>query len=70
MRTKVTERVHKHRAKLRAAGLRPVQLWVPDRRRSDFVDECRRQSLLLRNDTQEENVLCWLADAADTSGWL
>ena len=42
------ERVARHRAKLRAAGLRPVQLWVPDTRDPQFIEECRRQSRLLR----------------------
>jgi len=46
-----------------------VQIWVPDTRRSDFAAECRRQSLSLRNDPQEADVLGWLAVAADTNGW-
>ena len=39
-----TERVRKTRASLRAAGLRPVQLWVPDTRRPGFAEECQRQA--------------------------
>jgi hypothetical protein len=42
------ERVARRRAKLRAAGLRPVQLWLPDTRDPQFQEECRRQSRLLR----------------------
>jgi hypothetical protein len=42
------ERVARRRAKLRAAGLRPVQLWVPDIRAPGFAEECRRQSRLIR----------------------
>ena len=41
-------RVQKHRVQLRAAGLRPIQIWVPDTRQSSFAEECRRQSLLLK----------------------
>jgi Antitoxin MazE-like len=41
------ERVARRRAKLRAAGLRPVQLWVPDTRTAGFAEECRRQSRLI-----------------------
>jgi hypothetical protein len=41
------ERVQRRRAKLRAAGLRPVQLWVPDTRAPGFAKECRRQCLLI-----------------------
>ena len=43
------ERVARRRAKLRAAGLRPVQLWLPDTRAAEFVAECRRQSRLIRD---------------------
>lgn len=43
------ERVARRRAKLRKAGLRPVQLWVPDTRNPEFVEECRRQTRLIRS---------------------
>lgn len=41
------DRVRKHRAALRAAGLRPIQIWVPDTRRAGFTEECRRQARLV-----------------------
>jgi Antitoxin MazE-like len=69
MRTKLAARVQKHRAKLRAAGLRLVQIWVPDTRRPGFAKECRRQSRLLQNDPQEREILAWLDKAADRRGW-
>ena len=37
------ERVKKHRDALRAQGLRPVQIWVPDTRAEGFAEECARQ---------------------------
>ena len=37
------ERVRRRRDKMRAAGLRPVQIWVPDTRSPGFAAECRRQ---------------------------
>jgi hypothetical protein len=43
------ERVARRRAKLRAAGLRPVQLWLPDTRDAQFAEECGRQSRLIRH---------------------
>ncbi len=46
MPTSISVRVRKRRDALRAAGLRPVQIWVPDARRPGFAEECRRQSLL------------------------
>lgn len=69
MQTSVAERVQKHRAGLRAAGLRPVQIWVPDTRSDDFAQECRRQSLLVRHDPNEADTLNWLEAAADTESW-
>jgi len=44
--TPVAIRVQKRRSALRMAGLRPVQIWVPDTRRPDFAAECKRQSNL------------------------
>ena len=44
MAASVGQRVQKRREALRAAGLRPVQIWVPDTRRPGFADECRRQA--------------------------
>ena len=35
--------------KTREAGLRPVQLWVPDTRDPEFAEECRRQSRLIHD---------------------
>ncbi|MBE0490441.1 MAG: antitoxin MazE family protein [Halomonas sp.] len=39
----VNDRVKKHRAALRAASLRPIQIWVPDTRQPGFAEEARRQ---------------------------
>jgi Protein of unknown function (DUF3018) len=46
MSTPVRKRVQKSRDALRAAGLRPLQIWVPDARGPGFAEECRRQSRL------------------------
>ncbi len=40
----VTKRVREHRRRLRAQGLRPVQIWVPDVRSPEFAQEAHRQS--------------------------
>ena len=69
MRTGISARVQKHRAALREAGLRPVQIWVPDTRRAGFAEECRRQSRLLQNDAHERETADWLEKAADREGW-
>ena len=38
-------KVGEHRARLRAQGLRPIQIWVPDVRAPSFRSEAHRQSL-------------------------
>jgi hypothetical protein len=68
-RLSVAQRVQKHRIALRAAGLRPVQIWVPDTRRAGFAAECRRQCLKLRKGKSEADQLKWLSSIADTEGW-
>jgi len=37
--TSSRKRVREHRARLRAQGLRPVQIWVPDVRAPGFAEE-------------------------------
>jgi DNA-binding LacI/PurR family transcriptional regulator len=68
-KSRVSERVQKYRAALRAAGLRPVQIWVPDTRRRGFAAECRRQSCSLRGDAAEGETIDWLDQVADRDGW-
>ncbi len=46
------DKVRAHRAKLRAQGLRPIQLWVPDVRASSFAAKARRQSLAVARSAQ------------------
>ena len=65
----ISERVSKRRAALRKAGLRPIQIWVPDTSAPGFAEECRRQSLMLRDDPQEQQIMDFLEAAADREGW-
>jgi len=69
MRNHPAERVQKHRDAMRAAGLRLVQIWVPDSRRPGFAEECRRQSLMLHDDAHEKEMLDLLEANADREGW-
>ena len=57
-------RVAKRRAALRAAGLRPVQIWAPDSGRHGFADECRRQSKLIAEAEKDDHELAAFMDAA------
>ena len=64
------DRVRKHRESLRARGLRPIQIWVPDARRPGFAEEARRQCLALRDDPQEKDALDFIEREMDYSGWV
>ena len=70
--THVNARVQKHRDALRAAGLRPVQIWVPDTRSPGFAQECRRQSRLAAHAEAADIELQRLMDdaLADVQGWV
>ena len=39
------EKVRAHRERLRAQGLRPIQIWVPDVRTPGFRESARSQAL-------------------------
>ena len=67
----VAVRVQKRRAALRLAGLRPVQIWVPDTRRPDFAKECKRQSRLAsQSDTTDVEMLDFMDAALSDMGGL
>jgi len=61
----VKDRVRTHRDRLRAAGLRPVQIWVHDTSEIGFAGECQRQSALIQQDTEDRRDLERLAEIAD-----
>ena len=56
----IRSRVRAHRARLRAQGLRPIQIWVPDVRSPDFTAETHRQARLVASsgaaDTDQDFV--------------
>ncbi|MBF0326917.1 MAG: antitoxin MazE family protein [Alphaproteobacteria bacterium] len=41
------DKVRAYRERMRAQGLRPIQIWVPDTRSAAFRDEAHRQSLVV-----------------------
>lgn len=71
MQTPVNERVRKRRDAMRQAGLRPVQIWVPDTRRPDFASECQRQCRAAAQADAADTDLQDFMDAAlaETEGW-
>lgn len=64
MPASIRERVQKRRDMLRASGLRPVQIWVPDTRRPGFIEECRHQSRLVAAADATDHDLDDFMDAA------
>jgi hypothetical protein len=58
-------RMSAYRARLRAAGLRPVQIWVPDVRAPRLADEVPRQSLLASFQSADSEALAFIEEAAD-----
>ena len=71
MATPTAVRVQKRRDNLRMAGLRPVQIWVPDTRLPDFADECRRQSRLVAQAESNDDALEQFMEEAlaEIDGW-
>lgn len=71
MASSINARVQKHRDALRKAGLRPMQIWVPDTRKRGFAAECRRQSHLAARADEADAFLQRLASesALDVAGW-
>ncbi len=59
-------RMSAYRARLRAAGLRPVQIWVPDVRAPRLAEEAARQSLLASRQAGEAETMTFIEHAADT----
>ncbi len=60
----------RHRERMRAAGLRPVQFWVPDTRTPEFAALVREQCRSLKGTPEEAEVLRFTEEAAsEIEGW-
>ena len=60
-------KVGEHRARLRAQGLRPIQIWVPDVRAPSFRSEAHRQSLAVALSAQAQEDQAFI-DAVEPGG--
>ena len=60
------QRVEKRRAALRAQGLRPIQIWVPDTRAPGFAEECARQAAIVDAANRADPELMEFMDAGST----
>lgn len=55
-----------YRQRMRAAGLRPVQIWVPDTRNPGFADICRRQARAVAGgDPAGDEIMQFVESVAD-----
>ena len=63
-----TERVSRYRQRLRAEGLRPVQLWVPDVRHPAFGATLKKEMASL-NANHEQEALSFIEAASDVDDW-
>jgi hypothetical protein len=63
------KRVRKHREKMKAAGLKPVTIWVPDVNAPGYRKEIRRQCELINASADSERVIDEMLSVADFSDW-
>ena len=65
-----TNKVARSRERMRAAGMRPVQFWVPDTRLPGFAADVRMQCLALKGDSHEAEAIGFAQGAAgQVEGW-
>ncbi len=69
MALSTSEKTARYREKLRAQGLRPVQIWVPDTRSKTLAEEVRRQSLRVSRKDEPELMDELDTTAAQTEDW-
>jgi hypothetical protein len=62
------DKVRRHRARLRARGLRPIQIWVPDVRSPSFQIEAHRQSLLVAESGWAEDDQRFIDSVSELDG--
>jgi len=69
-RDESASKVARHRERMRAAGLRPVQFWVADTRSAEFAALVRQQCRALRDDPAETAATEFAQAAAKlVDGW-
>jgi hypothetical protein len=63
------EKVRAHRERLRAQGLRPIQIWVPDTRSPEFAAEAHRQSLSVAQSPYAKDDQDFIDSISEFSDW-
>ena len=62
------KRVQKHRDKMKAAGFKPVTIWVPDVNAPGFNEKIAREIELINNSADEKLILEQLSNI-EIEGW-
>ena len=63
------KRVRKHREKMKAAGLKPVTIWIPDVNSPEFKARVAREIELINADPESERVMEEMLAISDFSDW-
>ena len=61
------EKVRAYRQRMRARGLRPIQIWVPDTRTAHFVEEAHRQSRAVAQSAWEREDQAFIDAISDNN---
>jgi hypothetical protein len=59
------DKVRNYRQRMRAKGMRLIQMWIPDIRTAEFRKEARRQSLLANRSPAAAEDQAWAEAMAD-----
>lgn len=63
------KRVRKHREKMKAAGLKPVTIWVPDVNAPGYREALARDIARINDDLESTRVMEDMLELADFSDW-
>ena len=63
------EKVKAYRERMRAQGLRPIQIWVPDTRTPEFAAEAHRQSLLVAQSDRAKEDQDFVDSISEMADW-
>lgn len=63
------QKVQRHRDKLRAQGLKPIQIWVPDVNDPKFIAEARRQSRAVAQSPHEKEDQAFIDSISELPDW-
>ena len=63
------KRVRRHREKMKAAGLKPVTIWVPDVNAPGYREALARDIARINADGESTRVMEDMLELADFSDW-